>query len=46
MDAHQNREALNDFLEAKKRVDPANPGSMTNLVQLIDQISALSNRDK
>ena len=41
MDAHQNRDALNDFLEAKKRVDQANPGSMTNLVQLIEQISAL-----
>lgn len=41
MDAHDKREALDDFLEAKKRVDPANPGVLSNLDQFIEQLSTL-----
>ena len=39
MDAHLKKQALRDFLEAKKRVDPVNPGMMSNLDDFIRQAS-------
>jgi hypothetical protein len=42
LDAHMRSDALKDFLEAKKRVDPANPGNMSNLDVFIQQASSLT----
>ncbi len=42
LDAHMRSDALKDFLEAKKRVDPANPGNMSNLDAFIQQASSLT----
>jgi hypothetical protein len=44
MDAHQNGKALRDFQEAKKRVDPANPGVMSDLDVFIQQASPLPHK--
>jgi tetratricopeptide (TPR) repeat protein len=41
MEDHQYGRALDDFHEAKKRVDPANPGVMSNLDAFIQQSSSI-----
>jgi tetratricopeptide (TPR) repeat protein len=46
MDGHQYGRALDDFHEAKKRVDPANPGVMSNLDAFIQQASTIPRQGK
>jgi len=46
MDDHKQGEALEDFKEAKKRVDPVNPGVMSDLDVFIQQASKLPRSGK
>jgi tetratricopeptide (TPR) repeat protein len=45
LDSHHKEGALKDFLEAKKRADPANPGAMSDLDQMIEQLTSLPHKN-